>query len=225
MLEEWRETLVHEHIGLVKKISSDIFKKIDNKVEFDELVSYGTIGLYDAVKKYDPKRGIKFSTFSYYRIRGSIYDGLKNYQGKLYNLNKLHIREATNEYLAQNSENNNKVSNRETAFKSLAQTLSGLSTIYMVSTNEENFKELPDKIQVDNEEIYEKKQNISKMNHLLSELDEKELKIIKDYYYKGKTFEKIGEESNHSKSWASRYHTKIINKLKNKFIENFDNKV
>src|SRR3954453_10408452 len=34
-------------------------------------------GLLEAAERYDPKMGANFMTFSYYRIRGAIYDGLR----------------------------------------------------------------------------------------------------------------------------------------------------
>src|SRR5690606_25232796 len=41
------------------------------------LVSYGVFGLIDAIDRYEPDRGFKFETFAAPRIRGAIYDGLR----------------------------------------------------------------------------------------------------------------------------------------------------
>jgi RNA polymerase sigma factor for flagellar operon FliA len=46
-------------------------------VDFDDLVSYGTFGLIDAVEKFEPDRGVKFETYALARIRGGIIDGLR----------------------------------------------------------------------------------------------------------------------------------------------------
>ena len=45
-------------------------------LEFEDLVSYGAIGLFDAADRFDPSMKNQFSTFVDYRIRGSMLDAL-----------------------------------------------------------------------------------------------------------------------------------------------------
>lgn len=46
-------------------------------VQLEDMVSYGAIGLLEAFDRYDDGRGIQFSTFAEYRIRGAMYDALR----------------------------------------------------------------------------------------------------------------------------------------------------
>ena len=46
-------------------------------VDPGDLVSSGVFGLIDAVERFDPERGVKFETFAVPRIRGAIFDGLR----------------------------------------------------------------------------------------------------------------------------------------------------
>ena len=65
---------------LVHSIASMVSGKgLPPNIEYDDLVSDGTIGLMKAWDNFDPKRGVKFETYASYRIRGEILDGLKNY--------------------------------------------------------------------------------------------------------------------------------------------------
>jgi len=65
---------------LVHSIASMVSGKgLPPNIEYDDLVSDGTIGLMKAWENFDPKRGVKFETYSSYRIRGEMLDGLKNY--------------------------------------------------------------------------------------------------------------------------------------------------
>lgn len=62
---------------LVEAIAGTVHRQVRPHVEYQELLSLGTAGLLEAVDRYDPDRGITLATFAYYRIRGSIYDGLR----------------------------------------------------------------------------------------------------------------------------------------------------
>jgi len=50
----------------------------DSSVHYEDLVSYGAIGLLEAFERYDASRGILFSTFAEYRIRGAMLDALRS---------------------------------------------------------------------------------------------------------------------------------------------------
>lgn len=43
----------------------------------EDLVSYGIMGLIDAIEKFDYMRGLQFETYASWRIRGAIIDGLR----------------------------------------------------------------------------------------------------------------------------------------------------
>ena len=69
--------LVHDHLDLVEIIASQISRSIDNCVDFDELLAAGREGLFEAARRFDPKRGASFRTFANYRIEGSIVDTVR----------------------------------------------------------------------------------------------------------------------------------------------------
>ena len=43
----------------------------------EDMLSYGTIGLIEAVDRFNPTRGVSFETFASERIRGSVIDALR----------------------------------------------------------------------------------------------------------------------------------------------------
>jgi len=47
-------------------------------VEEDELVSFGLTGLFKAIERFEPERGVKFESFAMYRIRGAMIDALRS---------------------------------------------------------------------------------------------------------------------------------------------------
>lgn len=74
---EARNALMTEHLRLVQHVARQVIRTTPVDVEFDELVSAGTIGLMNAIDKFDPSRGLAFSTFAAPRIRGSVLDDLR----------------------------------------------------------------------------------------------------------------------------------------------------
>jgi RNA polymerase sigma factor for flagellar operon FliA len=57
----------------VDRLMADLPPSVDR----DDLYAEGMSGLIEAVKRYDPKRNVKFETFATFRIRGSIMDYLR----------------------------------------------------------------------------------------------------------------------------------------------------
>ena len=71
---------IEAYMPLVHSIASMVSGKgLPPNIEYDDLVSDGTVGLMKAWENFDPKRGVKFETYASYRIRGEILDGFKNY--------------------------------------------------------------------------------------------------------------------------------------------------
>lgn len=76
--EELRNRLIEVHIPLVEYVARRMIGKMHSSVEYQDLVSYGMFGLMDAVEKFDPRAGVKFTTFAPYRIQGAITDELRS---------------------------------------------------------------------------------------------------------------------------------------------------
>jgi RNA polymerase sigma factor for flagellar operon FliA len=75
--EDARQQLLNEHLGLVYFVARQIGSGVAKYVEFDELVSAGSLGLISALHSFDASRGLAFSTFAAPRIRGAVLDELR----------------------------------------------------------------------------------------------------------------------------------------------------
>ena len=72
-----KEKIVEQYIPLVKYIASRIMIGRSTYIEYEDLVSYGMIGLMDAISKFDPDKGIKFSSYASIRIKGEMIDQIR----------------------------------------------------------------------------------------------------------------------------------------------------
>jgi len=70
--------LVTGHLALVEHIARRMGARLPTHVRLEDLVSAGNVGLLDAAKRFDPKRGVSFPTFAGQRIRGAILDDLRH---------------------------------------------------------------------------------------------------------------------------------------------------
>lgn len=73
-----RDALILMHAPWARLVARDIFQRIHpNGVEWGEFVQNATLGLIEAADRYDPARGIEFRTFARHRVRGAVFDGLR----------------------------------------------------------------------------------------------------------------------------------------------------
>ncbi len=75
---KWREQSIVEYAYLVKHIAARFAMRLPSSVLFDELISAGSLGLIDAVDKFDPDKHVSLKTYAQYRIRGAILDELRS---------------------------------------------------------------------------------------------------------------------------------------------------
>lgn len=64
-------------LPLVKRVALQLRSHLPSHVELDDLISEGTVGLIDAVRKFDAARGVTIESYARYRIRGAILDSLR----------------------------------------------------------------------------------------------------------------------------------------------------
>jgi len=74
---EQRDALILDHMGLLHHIVGQLFVDIPGGIEREDLEGYAMVGLIASADSWDPGRGLKFSTYAYPRIRGSVLDELR----------------------------------------------------------------------------------------------------------------------------------------------------
>lgn len=73
-----RDELITEYAPLVRFVVSRLGIPPSCLLDTDDLLSCGTIGLINAVDRYDPSRGSRFESFATARIRGAVIDHLRS---------------------------------------------------------------------------------------------------------------------------------------------------
>lgn len=72
-----REDLLRQYFPLVKRLAHQMMAHLPANVEVDDLIQVGLIGLSEALTRYEPSLGVKFESFASQRIRGAMFDELR----------------------------------------------------------------------------------------------------------------------------------------------------
>ncbi|WP_261132869.1 FliA/WhiG family RNA polymerase sigma factor [Bacillus sp. Marseille-Q3570] len=223
------EALLEMHLPLVQYHVQRIAVGLPRNVNKDELRSHGLLGLYDALKKFDPTRDLKFDTYASFRIRGAILDGLRREDWLPRSLReKTKKIDSTIERMEQ--EQMRSVTASEVAAE-VGMTEDDVLTIMsesflanVLSIDEENKDsdsnekvgytiedkkvETPETLMLTNE-LHEHLSNI------IEDLNEKEQLVVSLFYYEELTLTEIGHVLNLSTSRISQIHSKALYKLRN----------
>lgn len=73
-----REQLILQYAPLVKYVMGRLAISLPAILDYEDILSFGTIGLIEAVERFDPTKGVKFETYAISRIRGAIIDALRS---------------------------------------------------------------------------------------------------------------------------------------------------
>jgi len=72
-----RDQLIRDHLPLVHRVSERLRASWrDSRLEIDDLVGSGTVGLIQAADRFDPTQGASFKTYAEIVIEGAIRDGV-----------------------------------------------------------------------------------------------------------------------------------------------------
>ena len=221
---ELKKELILKYTHIVKLVAGRLLIHIGQHVDYDDLISYGTFGLIDAVDKFDAKKGVKFETYASMRIRGAIIDNLRKMdwvprtlrqKNKEYEQICVHLeselgREPTEAEIAEHL----KISIEEA--RNLMKKSVILSLISLDDYLEQNYESEPlsPSTPEDTPEGFIDLQEIKKMlNESIDQLSEKEKMVVTLYYFEEMTFKEISKILQVSESGVSQMHSRAIARM------------
>ncbi len=80
--EKALERMVTHNLGLVSKLTKKMYYK-NEQFSYEDMFQEGVIGLMKAIRKFDPKEGCRFSTYSYYWIYCFVSKFHTNHYGRV----------------------------------------------------------------------------------------------------------------------------------------------
>lgn len=227
-----REKFIRQYMPLVKYVAGKVAVGMPSNVEFDDLVGYGQFGLLDAINKYDTSKNVKFKTYAVTRIRGAIFDELRQIdwvprsvrqksreiEDAIASLESRLGRTASNAEIAESLNMTEEDYNR-TVMKVSGTSILSLNDVWYAGDDNDNMSignniEAPSSL---NPDIMAEREAVKKViAEAINELPEKEKMVIVLYYHEDLTFKEIGEVLEVSESRISQLHTKANLRLRAK---------
>lgn len=227
-----RDKFIRQYMPLVKYVAGKVIIGMPGNVEYDDLVSFGQFGLLDAITKYDASKGVKFKTYAVTRIRGAIYDELRQIdwvprsirqkareiETTVAALEARLGRNASDEEIAQ-SLNISVEEYHKTMMKVARTSVISLNDVWHSSDDNESISiadtiEAPTSLNPDT--IIEREEKKLAVERAIKELPEKERLVIMMYYLEDLTFKEIGQVLDVCESRVSQLHSKANMHLKAK---------
>jgi RNA polymerase sigma factor FliA len=72
-----RERMICQHLPLTRFVVRKMLVDMPGAFDFEDLVGWGTIGLIQAIDRFDESLGIPFAAFAMPRVRGAVLDALR----------------------------------------------------------------------------------------------------------------------------------------------------
>lgn len=221
--------IIHYYTYLVDYHVERISSHLPNNVSKDDIRSFGLLGLYDAIKKFEFERNLKFDTYASFRIKGTIIDGLRKEDWLPRSLReKAKKVERVSQELEQelqriptSKEIGNRLEMSEDEVESVVRDalFSNVLSIEEKPKKEQEFSEgigytIPDVNAASPEEKMTKDELKQELIEGLKSLNKNEQMVISLFYYDELTLTEIGEVLNLTTSRISQIHKKAIYKLK-----------
>lgn len=223
--KEIKDQLIVDNIELVKIIAGRLYHSYNSNVEYDDIVSYGILGLIDAIEKFDPEKNVKFETYANFRIRGSIIDHLRSLDWVPRSTRQKYkkFEEAMSKLQSTyglNIEDSILANELNMSLEELKNFLSEVSIFSVISLDDKmsensNFNIISEDFETRPESSYLKNETKKILSMIIEKLPEREKMIIKLYYFSELTYKEISKILSISESRVSQLHTKCIVKLKN----------
>jgi RNA polymerase sigma factor FliA len=211
--------LVKQYVGLVKSIAYNISSRRTQSsiLNDDDLFQYGIFGLIDALERFDAHKGVKFETFAFHRIRGSILDGLRTADEMPRSMRKQQreMRQRNDvEYHTMMKLKLN-VSEYQTFMHESEEVL--MNPVY-ADLDGGVMESLPDDEKNSPVEILNSQQTRELLVKALESLEDRERLIVTLYYYEGLTFKEIGKILRLSESRVFQIHSDAIVSLRSELV-------
>jgi RNA polymerase sigma factor for flagellar operon FliA len=224
-----RAQLAELNYPIVIKLADLLHHKYP-ETDRDDLQGFGSIGLLDAIDKFDPYKDIQFETFATYRIFGSMYDEMRklDWVPRLTRQRHSKVEKIRDKFISQNG--------RAPTNEEMMEMVSGSSITEKQKTIDDSIIKMSysiNKLPFEDEEDDFSSMHVDKKPGQIEELERKEFfankiapglndletRFVYLVYYEGRSLKEAAQILQIKESRSSSLHEAAIKKLKEIFKE------
>jgi len=222
-----QEELVGKYQYLVRFIVRRMNVTPPRELDYEDLISYGKMGLLDAIDRFDPSLGYAFPTYAASRIRGTILDELRRFdwisrsgRDKIHTLDRAIEAEVQETGIVDHERVRNRLGLSREQYNELTE-IANRSFIGCLDEGVALDDSEVDKIDIladqsqSPEELVIQKDEIEKLHLAIDRLSERERRLVQLYYFNFQNFKEIAREFDLSESRISQLHKRVLSKLQN----------
>jgi RNA polymerase sigma factor FliA len=234
--EDARERLVVAYSPLVKYVAGRMAAGLPAHVEEGDLISYGLVGLINAIERFELEREIKFETYAITRIKGAIIDELRSLdwvpRSVRARAREIERANAKLESRLQRAPSDEEMAAelgmdvagfQEALLQISTSTIAALDELWTVGDSSGDAVSLLDTLQdpdaPDPAAALDQSDLKDRVADAIARLPEREKLVVALYYYENLTLREIGEVLGVTESRVSQLHTKAVLRLRSKLTE------
>ncbi len=227
--QEDRDQLILEHYPMVRRVAYRMVSRYPSCIEADDLVAIGTLGLIDAVDRFEESRSVSFAAYARIRVQGAILDELRKADWVPRSVRNrysriVEARKALAHDLGREPNHEEVAKHLGIDQDRLSELIRGATVRTLVSMEEERVDDETIGNSLESEEPTPLE--AATRNHLrglvrnhVSSLPERERQIVEMYYFQELTFREIGEVLGITESRVSQLHSRMKRRLSSELQE------
>ncbi|HET7543822.1 MAG TPA: sigma-70 family RNA polymerase sigma factor [Polyangiaceae bacterium] len=208
-------------LAIVDQVARErLARSLRGAIDAEDLVGYGRVAALDAARRFEPSLGIPFEAYAFFRIRRAIIDAVRGMALSRRTYERVRAAEAATRVgeglTAQTLTAEDGASPPSMAHK-LAETMAAMSTAVALGVVAEVVTQNDGELVSVDHSNPEQKVSDAQLKELVvrfvGELPKAEAELIRRHYLEDERFDKVAEDLNFSKSWASRLHARAMVRL------------
>lgn len=217
------DALITANLDVPRIVARQVLREMGAHLALDDLEAAGREGLVRAAQKFDASRGVPFRRFANHRIRGAMIDALRREstlprrarQRLLAMQAALELNEGASEDLAAPRAPGTTSSLLDLRLADHLANLATAMAIGLVAKTAVQEDQAVVAVSGDEsvEDVLVREQLRERVRGAVQELPDQERTLVERHYFGGERFDLVAAELGLSKSWASRLHTRAVERL------------
>lgn len=211
-----REILIGHYLSYARALAAQMYgRRSIDEFEFDEYMQFATVGLLEAVDRYDATRGILFKTFATTRINGAMLTGLSTLSERQ---QQIAMRRRMADERVKSLHADPLASDPERLLRELAEIGVGLALGFALEGS--GMLASADASVTDNTYTrLELRQFQQQIAYLCRRLTEREQAVIQKHYMQQISFEEIASQLQITKGRVSQLHAQGLKRLRTMLLQ------